>query len=81
MSLLSAIRRLMGVRGPATGDLSMAAGAPESFMAFGGPPPLQPREPEPRLEATSQYDDRRNPDATTGLTGVSDNGINGLNAS
>jgi hypothetical protein len=65
MSLLSAIRRLMGARGPASNDLTMAAGAPESWMAFGGPP-RQPTEREPRVEATSQYDDRRRPDATTG---------------
>ncbi|HEY3605321.1 MAG TPA: hypothetical protein VGL04_11675 [Sporichthyaceae bacterium] len=65
MSLMSAIRRLMGVRGAAVGEATLAASAPEAWMAFGGPPPHQPAESD-RAETTSQFDDRRHPDATTG---------------
>jgi hypothetical protein len=65
MSLMSAIRRLVGVRGAAVGEATLAASSPQSWMAFGGPPPSQPGEPDV-VETTSQYDDRQRPDLSSG---------------
>jgi hypothetical protein len=45
MSLMSAIRELFGGRREATAELAEYAGAPDSYLAFGGRRPRMPTEP------------------------------------
>jgi hypothetical protein len=59
MSLLSFLRRLAGGREEATSDLALMAGAPESYLAFGGPAPKMPAQPIVDDHANSLFVDRR----------------------
>jgi hypothetical protein len=45
MSLMSAIRELFGRRREATAEFAEYAGAPDSYLAFGGRRPRMPTEP------------------------------------
>jgi hypothetical protein len=45
MSLMSAIREVFGRRREATAEFAEYAGAPDSYLAFGGRRPRMPTEP------------------------------------